>query len=173
MKTAKKATVMTSTTANAMATITQNQNAVIRGHSTSIARAVADQSGGFGVQMAARPPLDGDRHDAGALDHFEDFSQPDFLAPGRKVDTDHRHRGVAGGADRGAHRLGGIPAALGTRAAAAADEIERHPPRCIRRRGLPTSLHISTTWNLAPPLRCGDRVQALRARRQRAGTLPS
>jgi hypothetical protein len=33
MKTAKNATVMTSTTAKAMATITQNQNAVIRGHS--------------------------------------------------------------------------------------------------------------------------------------------
>src|SRR5438874_2167510 len=42
MKTAKNATVMTSTTAKAMATITQNQNAVIRGHSTLIAPAVAD-----------------------------------------------------------------------------------------------------------------------------------
>jgi hypothetical protein len=48
-------------------------------------------------------------------------------------------------ADGGAYRLGGIPAALGTRAAAAADEIERHPLLSTPKRGLPTSLHIATT----------------------------
>src|SRR5207249_2277296 len=97
----------------------------------------------------------------------------DLLATSGEIDADHRHRGVAGRAARGADRLGGIPAALGTGAAATADEIEHHPPRCMRRRGLPTSLHISTTWNLPPALRCRDGVQALSVRRQRAGTGPS
>jgi hypothetical protein len=35
MKTAKNATVITSATAKTMATMIQNQNAVIRGHSTA------------------------------------------------------------------------------------------------------------------------------------------
>src|SRR6266480_3505084 len=111
--------------------------------------------------MPAGSPLDGDRDDAGALDHFEDLGQPDFLAPSGEIDADYRHRGVAVGAARGAHRFRGIPTALGTGAAATADEVERHPLLSTRRRGLPTSLHTSTTWNLPSPLRasaCGSVV---------------
>src|SRR5258708_11248331 len=98
--------------------------------------------------MPAGAPLDGDRHDARALYDLEHPTQSDFLAPGREVDADHRHRGVAVRAHRGAHRFSGIPTALGTRATARADEIERHPLRSTRRRGLPTSLHV--TYNACP-----------------------
>src|SRR2546429_5981355 len=123
--------------------------------------------------MPAGSPLDSNRDDAGPLDHFEDLGQPDLLATSGEIDADHRHRGVAVGAARGAYRFRGIPAALGTGAAATADEVERHPLLSTRRRGLPTSLHISTTRNLPPALRCRDGVQALSVRRQRAGTGPS
>src|ERR1700694_1991553 len=145
MKTAKNATVMTSTTAKAMATITQNQNAVIRGHSTANCAGCGALSGRFGLQTPARAPCDGDRHDPVALDDLEYLCQPVFLAPRWEIDPNHRHRGVAVGAARGAHRLGGMPAALGTCAPAAGDGIESHPLRSARRRGIPTSLHIPTT----------------------------
>src|SRR6202022_5165496 len=91
----------------------------------------------------ARAARAGDRGGPRALDDFEPPGQPDFLAPGREVDADHRHRGVAVGADGGTHRLGGIPGALGASATSAADEIERHPLRSTCRRGIPTSLHIN------------------------------
>src|SRR5712691_6997341 len=99
--------------------------------------------------MPARSAFDGDRHDAGALDDLEHPSQPDFLTPGREVDADHRHRGVAVGATGSAHGLCGIPRALGTGAAAAADEIEHHSILGTHRRGFPTSLHV--TYNACRP----------------------
>src|SRR5260370_4006857 len=78
-KTAKKATVMTSAIAKATATMIQNQNAVIRGHSKPTERGC---SGGFGLQAAAPMALDGHRHDAGTLNDLEDVGQPEILPSG-------------------------------------------------------------------------------------------
>src|SRR2546428_1937477 len=155
MKTAKKATVMTSTTAKATATITQNQNAVIRGTFYGLRDPICGCLGGFGLQTSARMPFDGDRHDAGAMDDSEHPCQPDGLAPGREVDADHRHGGVTAGAIGHLDRLCRIPGPLGIRAAAPADEIEHHPPVDAHGRGIPTSLHITYNGGLLEPLAAG------------------
>src|SRR4029077_1116487 len=99
-KTAKKATVMTSAIAKATATMIQNQNAVIRGHSRPTERF---SSGGFGLETPACAAFDGHWHDPRALDNLEDAGQSDFFAAGRKIDPDHGHGRIAVGATRGAH----------------------------------------------------------------------
>src|SRR6202030_1882725 len=147
-KTAKKATVMTSAIAKATATMIQNQNAVIRGHSKPTERI---SSGGFGLQPAARMALDRHRHDAGALNHLEHAGQPDFLSPGREIDPNDGHRRIAIGAARGAHGIGRVPDALRDVSAATTDEIEHHPCPPRHMRAVPTSLHPGTTQTLPPP----------------------
>src|SRR5256885_12739670 len=173
MKAAKKATVMTSAIANATATITQNQNAAIRGTFYGLRTRVGAASGGFGLQAPARVPLDGDRHDARALDKLQHSDQPDLLASGREIDADHRHGGVTVRTAGGAHRLGWIPAALRAGAAGAADEIEDHPLGGRHRRGFPTSLHMMYNAPRDSHLAARNAGQALRVRRQRGGTAPS
>src|ERR1700726_1108808 len=123
-KTAKKATVMTSAIAKARATMIQNQNAVIRGHSKPTEQVCSD---GFGLQPAARMALDRHRHDAGALNHLEHAGQPDFLSPGREIDPDDGHRRIAIGAARSAHGIRRVPGALRDGPTATTDEIENHP----------------------------------------------
>src|SRR5216683_3980649 len=141
-KTAKKATVITSAIAKATATMIQNQNAVIRGHSKPTERV---SSGGFGLQPAARMALDRHRHDAGSLNDLEDVRQPDFFSPGREIDSDNGHRRIAIRTARGGHRVGRVPGPPGACAAASTDEIEDHPRPRRHRRAVLTSLHADTT----------------------------
>src|ERR1700719_180347 len=147
-KTAKKATVTISAIANATATMIQNQNAVIRGHSKPTERV---GSGGFGLQAAARMALDRHRHDAGALNHLEHAGQPDFLSPGREIDPDDGHRRIAIGAARSAHGIRRVPGALRDGPTATTDEAKHNPRPPRHRRAVPTSLHPGTTQTLPPP----------------------
>src|SRR5213594_487677 len=169
MKAAKKATVMTSAIAKTTATITQNQKAAIRGTFYGLRDARGRGSGGFCLQASARVPLDGDRHNARALDNLQYSDQPDLLASGRKVDADHRHGGVTVRAAGRAHRLCGIPGALSARAAAAADQIEDHPFVGRHGRAFPTSLHVMYNASRHRHLAARNAGQALSTRRQRDG----
>src|SRR5436853_3727636 len=173
MKAAKKATVMTSAIAKAIATITQNQKAAIRGTFYGLRDARGPGLGGFGLQAPARVPLDSDRHDARALDNLQHPDQPNLLAPGREIDADHRHGSITVRAAGRAHRLRWIPVALGARAATAADEIEDHPLGGRYRRGFPTSLHMTYNAIRDCHLAARNAGQALSVRRQRDGSLPS